>query len=952
MRTFLILLFFIFFGSAISQVITTDPPFATVNDSIVIIFDATKGDQGLMGYTGKVYTHTGATINGTRWQNVIGSWGEDTGINAQPELSKIGTDLYKLVISKPHSFYSVNPSDKITELSFVFRSAGSDGPTGRDVGGADVFLELFKPGLTLTLNEPFIDVSFGDPRRSPVFTDGELTIQSIAVTIGTKISTHKLYQNDILIADETSDTLDYVYTPMYESGMQVFKITGADTSGLKDSIEFAVMITQESVIESRPEGVVDGINYIDANTVILSLFAPYKEHVFLIGDFNDWFVDEKYQLKKDTGNPTNIHWWIRLDSLTAQMEYAFQYLVNGEIRVADPYSEKILHKHDSGISGATYPNLKPYPEGKTDFAVSVLETGQEEYVWEVPSFERPPKEELVIYELLVRDFVATHDYKTLTDTLDYLENLGINAIELMPVNEFENNESWGYNPSFHMALDKYYGPPEDLKKFIDECHKRGIAVIFDAVLNHAFGQSPLVRLYATGAWGPPSAENPWLNIEATHPFNVGYDFNHESKFTQDWVDQINAYWLNEFNIDGYRFDLTKGFMQTGDFYDYNASRIALLKRMADELWKVDSTAYITFEHLGDNTEEKELADHGIMLWGHPGGTNPDIGYYEATMGYHDGGKSDFSLGYFKTRGWAKPHLIAKIESHDEERLMYKNLQHGNSSGDYNVKDLSTALQRMKAAAAFFFTIPGPKLFWQFMEVGYDISINQNGRTGNKPILWNYFQDPDRKKLYKTYAALLKLRKDVNVFRDPNSVVNLAVSVPAKRIKLSDGEINVSIIGNFDVVTKELNPDFHNTGTWYDFFTGDSIEVANATEPIALAPGEFHIYTDVKLETPDEDPVTFIKEVHQNNPQKFELGQNYPNPFNPLTAINYNLANASDVEITIFDIQGRRVKTLIDKNQNAGNYTVKFNATDLSSGTYFYTFRAGSFVQTRKMLLIK
>ena len=84
------------------------------------------------------------------------------------------------------------------------------------------------------------------------------------------------------------------------------------------------------------------------------------------------------------------------------------------------------------------------------------------------------------------------------DTLNYLEELGINAIELMPVNEFEGNNSWGYNPSFHMALDKYYGTPEAFKALVDACHARGIAVILDVVYNHVFSQSPLAKLY----WDP------------------------------------------------------------------------------------------------------------------------------------------------------------------------------------------------------------------------------------------------------------------------------------------------------------------------------------------------------------------------------------------------------------------------------------------------------------------
>ena len=80
----------------------------------------------------------------------------------------------------------------------------------------------------------------------------------------------------------------------------------------------------------------------------------------------------------------------------------------------------------------------------------------------------------------------------------------------MPVNEFEGNTSWGYNPSFYFAVDKYYGTKNDLRTFVDECHSQGMAVIIDLVLNHSFGQSPFYLLYKD-ADGKPSTDNPWYN---------------------------------------------------------------------------------------------------------------------------------------------------------------------------------------------------------------------------------------------------------------------------------------------------------------------------------------------------------------------------------------------------------------------------------------------------------
>lgn len=80
--------------------------------------------------------------------------------------------------------------------------------------------------------------------------------------------------------------------------------------------------------------------------------------------------------------------------------------------------------------------------------------------------EKPDVNHLVIYELHIRDFLASHSYKDLIDTISYLKRLGINAIELMPVSEFEGNDSWGYNPSFYFAADKYYGPKDQLKNLL------------------------------------------------------------------------------------------------------------------------------------------------------------------------------------------------------------------------------------------------------------------------------------------------------------------------------------------------------------------------------------------------------------------------------------------------------------------------------------------------------
>jgi len=971
-KTTLALTFFlnvVFFNTLSGQVVTSIPEFPTVTDSVIVIFNAQEGDGGLAGFTGDVYAHTGvitdASTSPSDWKHVIGTWGDNA---VQPRLTPLGNDLWQLTVGDIRAFYGVPSHEKVLKLAFVFRSADQS-RTGRDVGGADIFLDLFDTPIKVLVTQPLVDLSFGDPLRSPVFTgqDDTLAITVESEVIGTQIASLTLFVDGAQVVQASADSLHFQFIAAdYGQGIRNLKAVAQDTAGVSDSTSFVVMVNAAVQNVPRPPGVRDGINIIDNSTVTLSLFAPHKQFVYVLGDFNDWKVDEAYFMNRDEITPDSVHYWVTLTGLDASTEYAFQYLVDGTLRIADPYTEKILTPFDDRfIPASVFPNLKVYPHNKTAHDVSTFNIDEPGYQWQVTDFQRPPKTDLVIYELLVRDFVAAHSYNTLVDTLDYLDNLGITAIELMPVNEFEGNESWGYNSAFYFAPDKYYGTENALKRFIDECHKRGIAVILDVVLNHSFGQSPLVRLYASGAFGPPTPENPWYNVTARHPFSVGFDFNHESSVTKSFVDRVNAFWLNEYKVDGFRFDLAKGFTQTfsgsnvGLWGQFDASRIAILKRMADRIWDVDSTAYVILEHFAENSEETVLSGHGMMLWG-----NLNTAYSQSAMGWlQDSARSsDLAWGYYKTRGWAQPHLVTYMESHDEPWLMYKNLQFGRSSvNGYNVKNLATALDRIKLVATFFLTLPGPKMLWQFGELGYDQNLPESGfaRTAPKPILWNYFEDANRNRLYRFFSALLKLRNEHAVFRSTDTQVSMRVGQGQydRRINLTHPDMNVTIIGNFHVVPLSVNPNFQATGTWYDFFAGDSIVVSDPTAAIALQPGEFHIFTSKKLPRPDDDLITGVEQSHVSVPERFVLQPNYPNPFNPGTSIRFELPAAAHVKLEVFNLRGQLIKTLIDAFRHEGQYTVRWDGRDdtgkdVASGVFVVRLLAGSSRQSMKILKLK
>ncbi len=710
-------------------------------------------------------------------------------------------------------------------------------------------------------------------------------------------------------------------------------------------IQVGATIPPPTVTEAPvPNGMLDGINYnVSDNTkVTLVLYAPDKQFVNLVGDFNNWTRDDtNYLLKKDS---TKDRFWIELTGLTPQTNHQYQYLVDGSLRIADPYSTTILDKNnDSSINSTTYPNLPLYPTGKTDHAVTLLRTGDSPYAWQTTNFQPPAKTDLVIYELLIRDFDALHSFDAVKARLDYLQNLGINAIELMPVNEFDGNESWGYNPSFHMALDKYYGTPTAFKQLIDECHSRGIAVIIDVVYNHATGQHPFYRMWNTdngGYGGQASNDSPFFNASATHSYSVFNDFNHSKQATKDYVKRTTQYWIDEYKIDGFRWDLTKGFTQncTGSescTNGYQADRVAILKTYADYQWEKKSNFYIIFEHLGTNAEETQWVNYrlnegkGIMLWGNHNGN-----YNEATMGYNTSNKSDFSWISYKNRGWTVPANVSYMESHDEERLMHKNLQFGNSSGGYNIKTEATALDRQELAGAFYFTVPGPKMIWQFGELGYDISIDQNGRTGNKPILWNYFNEANRKDIYDLWAKLIKLKKQEAIFRTGTFTLDVANANGLKKIQLTNDNASddldyITIIGNFGVTTQSINPTFQQTGTWYNLLDNNTtITVTNINTTISLQPGEFKIYGNSQVLLSNKK-VSHLKTITL-----------YPNP-----SKNSFKINKETDSIAIYDLAGRLVKSF--KGKFNKNY--EFDISNLNPSIYLITIRSEDKVASLKLV---
>jgi glycosidase len=920
---YLLLVLFITGFAANAQLVTTDPPIPVVTEPVTVTFDATEGSGGLAGYTGDVYAHTGVitqySANGSDWKYVMTGWGENT---PETKLTRIGQDLYTLQITPNiRDYYGVPGIEQILQMAFVFRS-------GEQLGGA--YLE----GKTETFGDIFIDVieeglyiDFLLPQSFPV-------IVSLNGSFITEINANESDSVSLFIDDVLEKKLagTYLKDTIVADEYGTFEVKGIaenETGMVADSFNYHVR--PEVTIEALPAGIRDGINYTGSQSVTLCLMAPGKEFIYVIGDFNDWDINDNYFMKL---TPDGMRFWLEIDGLVPGKEYVFQYYIDAEIKVGDPYADKVSDPwNDSYIPEATYPNLIDYPAGKTTGIATVLQTNQQAYNWEVEQFTPASVTDLVIYELLVRDFTTQQSYAAVIDKLDYLENLGVNAIELMPVNEFEGNLSWGYNPSFYFAPDKYYGPKNELKRLVDECHKRGIAVITDLVLNHSFDQSPLVQMYFDG--NKPTSDNPWYNVNhnfANPDAQWGNDFNHESIYTQAFVDSVNSYWLSEYKMDGIRFDFTKGYSNTPHGTDdpwggnYDADRIIILERIADEVWKRNPEKFVIFEHWGGDDEEKILADYGVLLWG-----SSNYHYGEGAMGYNAPGHSDFSRISYKYRNWNDPHVLGYMESHDEERLAYKCIFYGNSFEDYLIKDTTVAIERMAMNALFFFTVPGPKMIWQFEEMGYDYSVDYNGRTGEKPVRWDYLNDYRRKYLSDFYGALIKLRTEDPLFETTD--FTLSVTSPYKKIALNSISMKALILGNYDVKEGAFNPSFPHTGTWYEYFTGQPFEVTDLAEGISLQAGEYRFYTDVQLATPQIGTGIFDSLSEIDNYLKV-----YPNPGSDFT-IELVIDHVSNLDIDVYNLSGQKVANIYNGKVWSGSHEFTWSAEHSGVRPGIYLIRA-------------
>ncbi len=936
------LFFFVFFLQA--QELTVSPYFPVDTSPISVIVDCSKGNQGLYNYanTSDVYVHVGVITNlstsSSDWRYAPFTWGTT---NAAAQAISLGNNRYQYTINDIRSFFAVPAGETILKVAILFRNGnGSSKQANSD--GSDMYINVFSSAFS---------GKFIQPPFQPLYTPAPEPIvksvgNSLPVTfVSNQNGSMNLYFNGTPInSGNAIDSISATLSITAPGNQQIIATANSGTSTLADTVNFYV--GGATNIAPVPAGATEGINYLPGDTsAILVLFAPHKNKIVVVGDFNNWTQSTNYQMNE---TPDSNYFWIQINGLTAGVEYAYQYVIDDALTLADYNTEKVLDASvDPSISPATYPNLKSFPSGASGTLASIIQTAKPQYNWQVTNFQRPANSNLRIYELLVRDFLATGNWLTLMDTLSYLKSLGINAIEVMPFNNFEGASSWGYNPNFYFAPDKVYGTATALKQFIDACHQQGFAVIMDMVLNHSFGSSPMVQMY----WDPtnniPAANNPWFSQYYTHDYDVGYQFNNASAATQNFRQRVIAYWLKNYHIDGYRFDLATGFTKvnscnaTGgscndNIWDaYDTTRINIWNNLYATEQAASAGSYCILEIFSTNTERAVYANSGMMVW-----NDMSYNYEQSTMGYSTGW--DLSGSTAAASGIAQKGLINYQGSHDDERLMYKNEQYGNTSGSYNIKDTTTGLQRNEMAAAFWAMIPGPKMLYEFDELGYDYSINwcTNGtvdQTGTcrlvpKPPRWDYLQDARRKHLHDVYTSLFKLNATHPLLATSTNYT-YSLSGSFRTLQLADTGISITVMGNFDVNQASANVTFQTAGTWYNYLGTDTIVASGNSQSITLSPGEYKVYINKNLNDTSSKPPPDTTTVSSF------LAKINPNPVaSSSSVIEYDLPAQSNIGLSIFNFVGQNLGSFNLGQQPKGKHTISFgqlpfNIYSLKNGVY-------------------
>lgn len=767
LRHLLTVLVLAVFAGASAQLVTTQPnPLQQGSMGIILTYhaDSPLGNKGLANLPDNtdIYAHIGVLTtkskNSGDWKYAPFPWpsaGNDQQANtSRNRLTRTAPNVYTLEIGSIADYFGItDATETVTDIALVFRTA--DGSReGKTAEEQDIFVPVLPDGFQINFSCDAVSTILSEA-TDVTFTLAASSPADLKISIG----------GTAIASASASATLTKTYTFSQTGTYDV--VATATLDGVTRTSTIQIAYPDNSGSKPYPGGgrpQMGAVKNADGS-VTFCLGAPGKKSAMIVGAWDDYQLLES-NVMNYCDYDGQRYFWITIPNLPDDQWLPYYYVVDNIYKVGDPYAHLTLNANeDASVNmDRVWPDRPRYPKDKVTNGVvlAVYRGDMDNYNFD--PFTIPDHDNLVVYELLLRDFTGTDgaaagngNLREAMARIPYLKSLGVNVIELMPIMEFNGNNSWGYNTNFYMAPDKIYGSPTDYKDFINECHRNGMAVVLDIVFNQSDGLHPWYKLY-------PRATNPFYNATAPHQYSVLNDWNQGNPLVQQqWTDAIK-YWMTAYNVDGFRFDLVKGlgdnesYAQAGGTEQYNQSRIDRMIRLHGVIKSIKPNGIHINEDLASAAEEKVLGNDGQLQW-----ANINNASCQFTMGWDNGNNNLYRfLSTSDARPWGS--TVSYAESHDEERMAYKNATWGvdgvklPDNSELTITEMS--LKRLGCLAAQMLMIPGPKMIWQFGELGNGQTTkksNGDNNTSSKIVCWYYLEDPGRVALKDTYASVINLR---------------------------------------------------------------------------------------------------------------------------------------------------------------------------------------------------
>lgn len=552
---------------------------------------------------------------------------------------------------------------------------------------------------------------------------------------------------------------------------------------------------------------------------VFELFAPYNESVTLIGNWNNW---QPTPMQRDAKGV----WRVTVPLADGEYQYKFEvisrsYFAVGEKKtVADPKAMRFtLDGHENSVV-------------KLKKGVPVIST----YKWKHDDVPLPANEQLVIYEMHVGDFRGGKGddqrkpgkFKDVIEKLDYLAELGINAIEMMPINEFPGHHSWGYSLHSIYAVENSYGTPEELCQLVDECHARGIRVIHDAVYNHMEADAPLTQIDYDYWFYEHNPDEKSLDFGPKFDYEY-YDANLDIWPAREYVINALRLWVEQFHIDGIRFDCTRAirYFDLLEWFNNEAHSRAGFKPF-----------YTIAEHVPQDPAIASANGPVDAAWH----DNFFRQMSATTLGVNKDGRDPYNTGEVlrildsRKDGFSSAYdTVQYISNHDEQRIMYQLGAIANTFDD-------AAFRRAKLGASLLLTAPGIPMIWMGEEFGQPTIKSLDP----EPLQWGLLENDRNKGLFHHYAHLTKLRKENPALTSEN--YEPILDLPERGIigfkRWNDQGDVVVIVANLRPVYAgefELANAGLEDGLWHEALFGYDTTISNGRLKDTLAESEVKVF---------------------------------------------------------------------------------------------------------------